>query len=64
MMAAVLDEIKAEFAGRMDVMFVDVRKKPEAGHNTTYAVSPLLAYGLGHCAVIVFVGSCTEKVQH
>ena len=45
MMAAVLDEIKAEFAGRMDVMFVDVRKKPEAGQHTTYAVSPLLAYG-------------------
>jgi len=36
----------------------------EAGNNTTYAASLLLAYGLGHCAVIVFAGTCTEKVQH
>lgn len=36
----------------------------EAGHNITYAVSLLLAYGLGHCAVIVFAGTFTEKVQH
>lgn len=36
----------------------------EAGRSMVYAVSLLLAYGLGHCAVIVFAGTCTEKVQH
>ena len=36
----------------------------EAGNNIIYAASLLLAYGLGHCAVIVFAGTCTEKVQH
>ncbi|MHB8736128.1 MAG: cytochrome c biogenesis CcdA family protein [Terriglobales bacterium] len=28
-----------------------------------YAVSLLLAYGIGHCAVIVAAGTCTELVQ-
>lgn len=36
----------------------------EADHNMTYAASLLLAYGIGHCAVIVFAGTFTEKVQH
>ena len=35
----------------------------EADNNIIYASSLLLAYGLGHCAVIVFAGTCTEKVQ-
>jgi len=35
----------------------------EAGNNIIYASSLLLAYGLGHCVVIVFAGTCTEKVQ-
>jgi len=29
MMAPILEELKGEYAGRMDVMFVDVWKKPE-----------------------------------
>lgn len=36
----------------------------EADHSVLYAASLLLAYGLGHCAVIVFAGTFTEKVQH
>ena len=36
----------------------------EAGNNLLYATALLLAYGLGHCAVIVFAGTCTEQVQH
>ena len=36
----------------------------EAGNNLVYAAALLLAYGLGHCAVIVFAGTCTEQVQH
>lgn len=36
----------------------------EAGNNLLYAVALLLAYGLGHCAVIVFAGTFTEQVQH
>lgn len=35
----------------------------EADSNTLYAVLLLLAYGFGHCAVIVFAGTFTEKVQ-
>ena len=35
----------------------------EAGDNLLYAASLLLAYGLGHCAVIVSAGTCAEKVQ-
>jgi len=35
----------------------------EAGNNMLYASSLLLAYGLGHCAVIVFAGTCAERVQ-
>jgi cytochrome c-type biogenesis protein len=34
-----------------------------AGENLVFAVSLLLAYGLGHCSVIVFAGTFTEKVQ-
>lgn len=29
-----------------------------------YGVSLLLTYGIGHCSVIVFAGTCTELVQH
>jgi cytochrome c-type biogenesis protein len=36
----------------------------EAGHDTIYAVLLLLAYGLGHCAVIVIAGTFTEQIQH
>lgn len=36
----------------------------EASSNLSYATSLLLAYGMGHCAVIVFAGTFTEKVQH
>jgi len=35
----------------------------EADSNTLYAVLLLLAYGVGHCSVIVFAGTFTEKVQ-
>jgi cytochrome c-type biogenesis protein len=28
-----------------------------------YAIVLLLAYGIGHCSVIVFAGTCTELVQ-
>jgi cytochrome c-type biogenesis protein len=35
----------------------------EANSNMVYASALLLAYGLGHCAVIVFAGTFTEKVQ-
>lgn len=35
----------------------------EAANSMLYASSLLLAYGLGHCAVIVFAGTFTEKVQ-
>jgi len=35
----------------------------EAQRHPVYAVSLLLAYGLGHCAVIVFAGTFTEHVQ-
>ena len=36
----------------------------EAAENMLYSVLLLLAYGIGHCAVIVFAGTFTEKVQH
>jgi cytochrome c-type biogenesis protein len=36
----------------------------EAAENVLYAALLLLAYGIGHCAVIVFAGTFTEKVQH
>ncbi len=36
----------------------------EANNNLLYASSLLLAYGFGHCAVIVMAGTFTEKVQH
>jgi cytochrome c-type biogenesis protein len=35
----------------------------EASNNMLYAPLLLLAYGLGHCAVIVFAGTFSEKVQ-
>ncbi|MFA5701735.1 MAG: cytochrome c biogenesis protein CcdA [Desulfuromonas sp.] len=35
----------------------------EASTNLVFAASLLLAYGLGHCAVIVFAGTFTEKIQ-
>ena len=34
-----------------------------AGTNLLYGLSLLLAYGIGHCSVIVFAGTCTELVQ-
>ena len=36
----------------------------EANESLVYAALLLLAYGVGHCAVIVFAGTFTEKVQH
>jgi cytochrome c-type biogenesis protein len=35
----------------------------EAAESMLYAAALLLAYGIGHCAVIVFAGTFTEKVQ-
>ena len=35
----------------------------EANNSMIFAASLLLAYGLGHCTVIVFAGTFTEKVQ-
>jgi cytochrome c-type biogenesis protein len=35
----------------------------EAADNMGFALALLLAYGVGHCAVIVFAGTFTEKVQ-
>jgi cytochrome c-type biogenesis protein len=35
----------------------------EAASNMLFSASLLLAYGIGHCAVIVFAGTFTEKVQ-
>lgn len=35
----------------------------KAADNMLYGASLLLAYGLGHCAVIVFAGTFTEAVQ-
>lgn len=36
----------------------------EANESLVYAALLLLAYGVGHCAVIVFAGTFTGKVQH
>ena len=36
----------------------------EATDNLLYASALILAYGIGHCAVIVFAGTFTEVVQH
>lgn len=36
----------------------------QAADNMAYAASLLLAYGLGHCAVIVLAGTFTEVIQH
>jgi len=35
-----------------------------ASSSLTYGVILLLAYGVGHCSVIVIAGTCTELVQH
>lgn len=35
----------------------------EAAGNMSYAVALLLAYGIGHCAVIVLAGTFTELIQ-
>jgi len=35
-----------------------------AADNMLYGASLLLAYGLGHCAVIVLAGTFTEMIQH
>jgi cytochrome c-type biogenesis protein len=34
-----------------------------AATNLLYGLSLLLAYGIGHCSVIIFAGTCTELVQ-
>jgi len=34
-----------------------------AATNLSYGVLLLLSYGIGHCSVIVFAGTCTELVQ-
>jgi cytochrome c-type biogenesis protein len=36
----------------------------QAADNMVYAASLLLAYGIGHCAVIVLAGTFTEVIQH
>ena len=36
----------------------------EADSSMLYATLLLLAYGVGHCAVIVFAGTFSEQVQH
>lgn len=35
-----------------------------ANESLLFAASLMLAYGVGHCAVIVFAGTFTEQVQH
>jgi cytochrome c-type biogenesis protein len=35
-----------------------------ASTKLVFAISLLLAYGIGHCAVLVFAGTFTEVVQH
>ena len=35
-----------------------------AAAHMAYGILLLLAYGVGHCAVIVFAGTFTESVQH
>ena len=35
-----------------------------AANQMAYGILLLLAYGVGHCAVIVFAGTFTESVQH
>jgi cytochrome c-type biogenesis protein len=35
-----------------------------ASTQIVFALSLLLAYGVGHCAVLVFAGTFTEAVQH
>lgn len=35
----------------------------KAADNMTYGVALLVAYGLGHCAVIVLAGTCTGALQ-
>jgi cytochrome c-type biogenesis protein len=35
-----------------------------AATNLAYGILLLLVYGIGHCSVIVFAGTCTELVQH
>lgn len=35
-----------------------------ASDSLIFAAALLLAYGVGHCSVIVFAGTFTEKVQH
>jgi cytochrome c-type biogenesis protein len=34
-----------------------------ASTNLPYGVSLLFMYGVGHCSVIVFAGTCTEVIQ-
>ena len=46
MMAPILDDLKKEFAGRMDVEFIDVWKTPEAGK----------AYGIRMIPTQIFFG--------
>jgi cytochrome c-type biogenesis protein len=35
-----------------------------ASSNLPYGIALLLAYGIGHCAVLVAAGTFTEVVQH
>ncbi|NTW78200.1 MAG: cytochrome C biogenesis protein, partial [Syntrophaceae bacterium] len=35
-----------------------------ASTQIAFAMSLLLAYGIGHCAVLVFAGTFTEMVEH
>jgi cytochrome c-type biogenesis protein len=32
--------------------------------NLFYGILLLLAYGIGHCSVIIFAGTCTEIIQY
>jgi cytochrome c-type biogenesis protein len=34
-----------------------------ASTNLAYGIALLVLYGIGHCSVIIFAGTCTELVQ-
>jgi len=55
MMAPILEELKTEYHGRMDVEFIDVRKNPDAGKK----------YGIKLIPTQIFYDSTgTERFRH